>query len=115
MFPAKFMQVFRHPRFGGVAFLKKIKLKDMITVKLANNCHNPFKNKKRTGDFYTHIYLTLWQGSNPDKTWEHAGVSFGIRRSDKLQWFLPWNTSHNCRKAIMFGIWKFYIEFFYAF
>lgn len=85
----------------------------MITFKLANNCHNPFENKRRTGDFYTHIYLILW--NSKIVSWKHAGISFGIRRSEKLQWFLPWNTSHNCQKAIMFGIWKFYVEFYYKF
>jgi hypothetical protein len=82
----------------------------MIVFKIAKNNHNPWANKKRTGDFYSYVYLTLWENKNIK--YKHAGISFGIRRSNKLQWILPWNTFHNRKRAIMFGVWKLYLEFF---
>lgn len=85
----------------------------MLTFKFARNCSNPFVNKKRTGDFYSHIYLTLWRSKII--SWKHAGISYGIRRSNRFQYFWPWNTSNNNQKSICFGIWKLYIELFYKF
>lgn len=76
---------------------------------------NPWKNKAKTGDFWCHNYYTIWQTSNKEQSWRHVFISFGIRRSDKLQFWPIWNTSHNRQRALLFGLWKFYFEIGYSF
>lgn len=76
-----------------------------------SNQINPWKNKKRVGDFYCHNYYTVWQSRKV--AWEHVFFSFGIRRSDKIQYWPIWNMSNNCERAYLFGFWKFYFEIGY--
>ena len=53
----------------------------------------------------------LWKSEKI--SWNHLRYDYGIRWSDKLQFFQIWNTSHNSQRALMFGFWKFYIEIIY--
>lgn len=72
---------------------------------------NPWANKRRLGDFWCQNYYCIWQSKKA--SYNHVSIGFGIRRSDKLQWFPIWNMSHNCQKALLFGFWKFYFEMAY--
>lgn len=76
---------------------------------------NPFLNKKRTGCFYSHNYYTVWQTNDKSASWKHIYIDFGIRRSELIQLFPIWNTSHNCEKSLLFGIWKFYFQIGYRY
>lgn len=76
---------------------------------------NPWKNKERVGEFYSHNNITVWKTSNKEKPWRHIFVSFGIRRSRKWQIFPIWLTGHNNQKSVMFGFWKFYFEVGYRY
>lgn len=70
------------------------------------------ENKIRTGDYFCHTYKVLWQSKKVN--WNHIGISYGIRRSNKWQIFPIMNTSNNCVRSIQFGVWKFYFEARYA-
>jgi hypothetical protein len=76
---------------------------------------NPWKNKARLGDFWCHNYYTFWRTSSKERTWRHAYIDFGIRRSDKWQLFPIWFTSHNCKKSVLLGFWKLYFEVGYKY
>jgi len=54
----------------------------------------------------------LWQSKKV--SWNHIAISYGIRSSDILQRWPIWNTSHNSRRALLFGwgLWYFEIEYY---
>lgn len=56
--------------------------------------------------------IILW--SSKTCAWQHLLLRYGIRWSDKLQWFPVWNTSNNCDRSLLFGFWKLYFEISYA-
>jgi len=53
----------------------------------------------------------IWQSKSCD--WNWASISYGIRRSEKYQYFPIWNMSDNSSRSILFGIGLWYIEFTY--
>jgi len=52
----------------------------------------------------------LWHSGKPGN---YFCIEYGIRWSDKIQYFPIWNTSHNCQKSLLFGFWKLYFEIIY--
>jgi hypothetical protein len=81
--------------------------------KSISNEINPWKNKARTNDFFSHNHFIVWESNKV--SWEYINICFGIRRSDMWQIFPIWKDSHNCRKGVMFGFWKFYFSIVYNF
>jgi hypothetical protein len=80
-----------------------------------NDSRNPWRSKEITGDFFSHNHFIIWQTSSRERSWRHVYLGFGIRRSNKLQWFPIWIIRNNCMKSVMFGFWKLYIEIGYSF
>jgi hypothetical protein len=67
------------------------------------------ENKKNGFGYYYAKRKTLINYCN-DFKWKWVGYEYGIRRSNKIQYFPIWNTSNNGQYGILFGIWKLYFE-----
>ena len=55
------------------------------------------------------MVITLWE--NREIPWRWIAIRWGLRRSN-LHLPYPWirNTSNNCEKSLMIGIWKLYMQ-----
>lgn len=70
------------------------------------------KKKKVDGFGYrARRFLMLWHSNKC--AWNWFAIEYGIRWSDKLQWFPIWNSSHNNQRSVTFGIWKLYFQLIY--
>lgn len=56
-------------------------------------------------------FKILWKSKTV--SWNYISIEWGIRWSDLWQLFPVWNMSDNCKKSLMFGIWKLYFEISY--
>lgn len=77
--------------------------------------NNPWENKRKTGDFFSHNYFCVWRSNNKEKSWRHIYIDFGLRRSELFQLCPIWFMGNNCQKSIMFGFWKVYFEVGYKY
>lgn len=68
------------------------------------------RNKDGMG-YRSRRYMTIWQGKK--QTWQHIHIEWGIRWSDKWQFFPIWNASNNSERSLLFGIWKLYFQISY--
>ena len=55
--------------------------------------------------------ITLWKSDIV--SWCNLSISYGIRRSKRVQYFPIWNTSNNCTRSLLFGLGFWMIEFSY--
>jgi hypothetical protein len=70
------------------------------------------KKKDRDGYGYRAIRnITIWRSKKC--SWNYLFLSYGIRWSDKNQYFPIWNTSNNSSRSIMIGFLKLHISFSY--
>lgn len=53
----------------------------------------------------------IWQSKKC--SWNNIRINWGIRRSEMMQIFPIWNSSHNCQRALMFGFGLIYFEIVY--
>lgn len=69
------------------------------------------KNEKAGNGYKAGRFKIIWQ----DKKVGHnyIGIEWGIRWSDFNQILPIWNTSHNNRRSLTFGIWKLYFQINY--
>lgn len=68
-------------------------------------------NKAKGIGYMARRFKAIWQSKKC--SWQHIRFERGIRWSDQWQIFPIRNTSHNCQRSIMFGIWKLYFEVIY--
>ena len=62
--------------------------------------------------YHSTRFKTIWKSKNCD--WNHLTATWGIRYSDQWQLFPIWNVSDNCKRAVMFGLWKLHITISYS-
>ena len=56
--------------------------------------------------------ITFWR--NKKVQWNWFGIRYGIRRSDKMQWFPVWNRSCNSYRELQFGFGLWYLAVVYS-
>ena len=61
--------------------------------------------------YHARRFKILWKNKNYSHNW--FAIEWGIRWSDNWQLFPIWNTSNNCQRALIFGLWKIYFEIYY--
>ena len=57
------------------------------------------------------VRKTIWQSKKC--AWNWLAISYGIRNSDKAQYFLVWNMSDNSSRSLLFGFRFWYVQLTY--